>query len=188
ETHDLEKQLTFFVAVWINLNDLRLGVADNVWLRHEPFAAKPCCRLLVSLAPDQVEHPAALVGFVVEPTSLSDVDRQRAASPVARFVAILRRGLAEQADSDRLYQRVEVNVFCEIHETPRSKRSSAAPRGVEGCPWLSRRSARLRVSSGQPNCNASDAATAASLWLPGFRLWRKISPIVPSAYRPIVAA
>src|SRR5262245_26271473 len=78
------------------------------------------------------------------------------------------------------------------HDCRSAMMSIAAPRGVEGRPWLSRRSARCRVSMGQPNWSARLAATAASrafasLVLPGLWFWRKISPIVPSAYRPTVA-
>src|SRR5262249_12987240 len=78
------------------------------------------------------------------------------------------------------------------HDCHSAMMSIAAPRGVEERPLLSRRSACCRVSMGQPNCSARLAATAASRALeslcePGLWFCRKISPTVPSAYRPIVA-
>ena len=69
--------------------------------------------------------------------------------------------------------------------------STAAPSGVEGRPWLSRRSARWRVARGQPCCSARLVAMAASralelLVLVGLWFCRKTSPTVPSQNRPIV--
>jgi hypothetical protein len=74
----------------------------------------------------------------------------------------------------------------EHHATPPSaaKRSSASASGLQARPYESRSKARRKVSNGQPNWNASDAATAASLTFTsdcdeGFVPLRKISASSP---------
>src|SRR5208337_5413637 len=70
-------------------------------------------------------------------------------------------------------------------------RSSATPSGVLALPCRSRNNARRSTSRGQPNWNASDAATAESRAFTsdcedGLLLLRKISTIRPSGNLPTV--
>src|SRR5262249_16634328 len=104
ETDDLEQQHTALIGVVIGPDDLLRGAAHNMRLRHQPFVTKPCRRLVVSLAPDQVKDAAALVRFVVEPTPVLDIDRQRAAVAVAPLVSVLLCRLTEQPQRDRSHQ------------------------------------------------------------------------------------
>src|SRR5262249_43537497 len=112
ETDDLEQKLAVLGAIVVGLDYLRSGARDDMRLRHQSFAAKPCRRLVMPLAPDQVEDAAALIGRVVEPSSIREVDRQRAAVAVAPLVSVLLVRLAEQPQRDRLHQSVKVDFLC----------------------------------------------------------------------------
>ena len=76
EAHNLEQKLTGLVAVVIGLDDLGIGMADDLRGPEQAFALQPYGRRLVSPTADQVEYPTAFVGLVVEPSALLDVDHQ----------------------------------------------------------------------------------------------------------------
>ena len=112
---DLKQQLAVLVGVVVGRDDLPFGVigGDDGLTSHQPFATKPFRRLVIPLASDQVIDAAALIGLVVEPSSIRDIDRQRTAAAISPLVSAFLGRLAEQSQRDRLHKRIKVNSPCE---------------------------------------------------------------------------